>query len=398
VSTIDIVRLDENPHESVNGIRADTSSRGVDLEGATITATYADGSTEALTWHALDPYTFGGASGTDIDMSFGYDFHELTTTKLLTSLQIDLQPASSVFDTTLDMNDFPVGLSTPSSLNGYPFELAPEYDSLSGDIKVTYSGIVNLTGSPAVGDLFTTMVVDFSNLSSGGLLGDLSWKSDIDTMKDAGDLIPSGVTCFVRGTLITTDRGDVPVEALKSGCKVLTQDNGFQELTLTMSRVVDAKELQKNAKLYPVKITAGALGSGLPKRDLAVSRQHRMIAQSSIVKSMFGTITVLVAAIRLIKLPGIYVESTVESVEYYHLIFKNHEIIFAEGTPTESFLMNSETQKTLSSARWDEFVTLFPEARDQDNFGAPACTIPSRMLQKEVVQRHLKNARTLLSL
>jgi hypothetical protein len=188
------------------------------------------------------------------------------------------------------------------------------------------------------------------------------------------------------------------VEALKSGCKVLTQDNGFQELTLTMSRVVDAKELQKNAKLYPVKITAGALGSGLPKRDLAVSRQHRMIAQSSIVKSMFGTITVLVAAIRLIKLPGIYVESTVESVEYYHLIFKNHEIIFAEGTPTESFLMNSETQKTLSSARWDEFVTLFPEARDQDNFGAPACTIPSRMLQKEVVQRHLKNARTLLSL
>lgn len=396
--SIDIVRLDQNPHESVSGIRADTSSRGVDLEGATITATYADGSTETLTWHALDPYTFGGATGTDIDMSFGYDWHELSTTKLLTSLQIDLQPASSVFDTTLDMDDFPIGESTPSSLNGYPFEVAPEYDSLSGDITVTYSGIVNLTGSPAVGDLYTTMVIDFSNLSSGGLLGDLSWKSDIDTMKDAGDLMPSGVTCFVRGTLITTDCGDVPVEALKSGCKVLTQDNSFQELILTMSRVIGAKELQKNSKLYPIRITAGTLGSGLPKRDLVVSRQHRMVAQSNIVKSMFGSMTVLVAAIRLTKLPGIYVESAVENVEYFHLIFKKHEVIFAEGTPSESFLMNSETQKALTTAKRDEFVSLFPEASDIDYFGSPAHIIPSRMLQKKLVHRHMKNARKLLSL
>lgn len=36
---IDIVRLDENPHETINGIRDDTASLGVDLEGATITAT-----------------------------------------------------------------------------------------------------------------------------------------------------------------------------------------------------------------------------------------------------------------------------------------------------------------------------------------------------------------------
>ena len=101
--SINVVRLDENPHETVNGIRDDTNSRGVDLDGATITATYADGSTEILTWQAFDSYTYGGATGTDIAMSFGYDWHELSTTKPLTSLQIDLQPASSVFDTTLDV-------------------------------------------------------------------------------------------------------------------------------------------------------------------------------------------------------------------------------------------------------------------------------------------------------
>lgn len=180
--TVDIVRLDEDPHESDFVVREDTSSRGVDLDGARITATYADGTTETLTWQALDPYTTGGATGTDIDMFFGYSWHELSTTKLLTSLQIDLAPASSVFDTTFAMDDDPLGGSTPSSKNGYPFKVAPKYEDLSGNITATYTGIVNLSGNEAVGDLYTTMIVDFSGLPEGGLLGDLVWNSDIDTL------------------------------------------------------------------------------------------------------------------------------------------------------------------------------------------------------------------------
>lgn len=182
--TIDIVRLDEDPQESAVGIRADTSSRGVDLEGAQITATYADGTTETLTWHATDPYTYGGATGADIDMSYGYSWHELSTTKLLTSLQIDLAPANSVFDTTFAMDDDPLGESTPSSKNGYPFKVSPEYEDMAGSVEVTYTGIVNLAGSAAVGDLYSTMIIDFSGLPDGGLLGDLMWNSDIDTFED----------------------------------------------------------------------------------------------------------------------------------------------------------------------------------------------------------------------
>lgn len=180
--TVDIIRLDEDPHESAHGVRTDTSSRGVDLDGAQITATFADGTTEVLTWKALDPYTAGGASGTDIDMYFGYDWHDLTTTKLLTSLQIDLAPASSVFDTKFATDEDPLGGSTPTSKNGYPFKLSPEYEDLTGTISATYTGIVNITGSEAVGDLYTTMIIDFSGLPEGGLLGDLVWNSDIDTL------------------------------------------------------------------------------------------------------------------------------------------------------------------------------------------------------------------------
>ncbi|OUS37242.1 hypothetical protein A9Q94_06475 [Rhodobacterales bacterium 56_14_T64] len=183
--TIDIVRLDEDPYESAVEIRTDTSSRGVDLEGAQITATYADGSTETLTWYATDPYTNGAATGEDINMSFGFSWHDLTTTKNLTSLQIDLAPANSVFDTTFPLDNDPLGGSTPSSQNGFPFKVSPEYEDMAGSVEVTYTGIVNLAGSPAVGDLYTTMIIDFSGLPDGGLLGDLMWNSDIDTFEDS---------------------------------------------------------------------------------------------------------------------------------------------------------------------------------------------------------------------
>lgn len=395
---IDVVRLDENPHESVYGIREDTSSRGVDLEGAVITATYADGTTETITWKALDPYTNGGATGENIDMSFGYDWHELSTTKILTSLEFDLQPASSVFDTTIATEEDPGGESTPGSLQGFPFEITPEYEDMPGELTATYSGIVNLADSDAVGDLFTTMVIDFSGLPEGGLLGDLRWNSDIDTMEQKGDLKPASVTCFTRGTLIATDQGDLPIEVLEPGCRVLTQDGNYQELILPVSRIVEKQDLCKNPKLYPVRITAGALGAGLPKRDLLVSRQHRMVAQSPLVRRMLGAAAVLIAAIRLTDMPGIYVDHKVERIEYFHLIFERHEVIYAEGAPAESFLLNADAERTLTHAQREEFASLFPGAlkvRDRD---IPVHEIPSHARQKKLIDRHLDRGERLLVL
>jgi NOL1/NOP2/fmu family ribosome biogenesis protein len=196
---VDIVRLDSDPSETAYGIRDDTSSRGVDLAGAVIVATFADGSVETLIWDALDPYTLGGATGTDITMAYGWSEHELTVTKQLASLQIDLKPASSVFDTTDTLDDDPLGGSTLGSSFGYAFKFVGDYADLGGAVTVTYSGIVNLVGSPAAGDLYTTMFVDFSALSGGGILGDVTWNSDIDTLRYQGDLVQAGTSDLRAG-------------------------------------------------------------------------------------------------------------------------------------------------------------------------------------------------------
>ncbi len=82
-----------------------------------------------------------------------------------------------------------------------------------------------------------------------------------------------------------------------------------------------AIDFARNPKLRPGHISVGALGSGLPTRDFLVSRQLRMLVSSKVAERMFGERNVLVPAIRLTDLPGIYIDEAIESVTYFHLLF-----------------------------------------------------------------------------
>ncbi|MCP4818660.1 MAG: Hint domain-containing protein [Shimia sp.] len=204
------------------------------------------------------------------------------------------------------------------------------------------------------------------------------------------------ITCFVRGTLIETDQGFVAVEDLREGCKVLTAKGVFKPLRKVLSRALSAQEVRNTAKFSPVRITAGALGNGLPQRDLLVSRQHRMVVASKIAERMFGQHEALVAAIRLIELPGIFLERDLQSVEYFHLLFDRHEIIYAEGAPTESLYTGAQALKSLTPEAYEEITTLFPHLADVGTAPKARRYIPNRKQQRRLVARHLKNNKPIL--
>lgn len=176
-----------NPMETTSGIRDDTATRGVDLDGAIVTARYVDGSSETVTWQALDPWTNGEAAGTDFNVFMGWEGFELSVTSALATLEFFLAPASSLFD----MSHAPEGAAgnTPTSHFGFPLELYGADAGLLGNIDVTYSGIVNLAGMAPAGDLFTTMLVDFTGLTTGGFFGDMNFRTDMDTLRVSGDLV-----------------------------------------------------------------------------------------------------------------------------------------------------------------------------------------------------------------
>ncbi|MBL4628112.1 MAG: Hint domain-containing protein [Roseicyclus sp.] len=208
---------------------------------------------------------------------------------------------------------------------------------------------------------------------------------------------PGSIPCLVAGTNIQTADGVMRVEDLQSGTKILTMDGTCKPLLKSMSKSVSARDMERNPKLYPVRICAGALGQGLPTRDLLVSRQHRMLVASPIVKRMFDTTHVLVAAIKLVGLPGIFVDTSHPSVQYFHLLFDRHEVIYAEGAPTESLLLGREAIKALPDDVVAEVQAIFPDFAAPLHDAGFSHLIPSEKRQSRLVARHVVNRHELLS-
>ncbi|MEX0318116.1 MAG: Hint domain-containing protein [Ruegeria sp.] len=220
---------------------------------------------------------------------------------------------------------------------------------------------------------------------------------DFDISGLSADRAATDFVCFAKGTLIRTAQGNRRVEDLQPGDLVCTLDRGMQPIRWIGSKCVDLSQASgEMERLLPVRITAGALGGGLPRRDLLVSRQHRLLVSSKIAAHMFGTRDVLVAAIKLSALPGIYVDEEVDEVEYFHLLFDRHEVIFAEDAPAESLYTGAEALKAVSPEARQEILTLLPELEDEAFAPAPAIPVPQGRRQKQLVTRHAKNDKPLL--
>ena len=206
-----------------------------------------------------------------------------------------------------------------------------------------------------------------------------------------------GVPCFVAGTFIQTKLGEVKIEDLSVGDEVLTMDCGYQPIRWIGRRWLGQAELKARPKLFPIRISAGSFGHRRPEADLFVSPQHRMLVRSKIAERMFGNIEVLIPANKLVEIEGISVDHTVSEVIYYHLLFDTHQIVYANGVPSESLLTGPEALKSLSDEARSEIATLFPEITLEDFTPAPARHIPKIGKQmKMLAERHEKNKKPLL--
>lgn len=161
--------------------------------------------------------------------------------------------------------------------------------------------------------------------------------------------------CFTAGTMIITQQGERPVEELLPGDMILTMDNGFQPLRWTGQRTVPAQ-----GKLAPIHFEPGALGNDRPLR---VSPLHRMLVAGWRVQMHFGEREVLVPAMSLVN------DRSVRQIEggevtYVHIMFDRHEIVYAEGIPSESFMPGEQGLTAMGEACRDEIYTLFPELRE----------------------------------
>lgn len=155
--------------------------------------------------------------------------------------------------------------------------------------------------------------------------------------------------CFVAGTLIETATGAQRVETLAPGDQVLTADHGLQGLRWLACSRLGPVQAHAHPEQRPIVIEAGALGHGLPLRRLRISPQHRVLLAGSQIRRAFGTDEVLVPAVALLGRRGVRRQGSKHGVDYLHLLFDRHEVIWAEGLPTESFYPGPQAMLTLGT-------------------------------------------------
>ncbi|MBM1892438.1 tandem-95 repeat protein [Sulfitobacter pseudonitzschiae] len=191
--------------------------------------------------------------------------------------------------------------------------------------------------------------------------------------------IESIIPCFTPGTLIATPKGERRVEDLQVGDRVITRDNGIQEIRWVGQKAMTGAEFERAEHLKPVLIQKGALGGGLPERDMMVSPNHRVLVANDKTALYFEEREVLVAAKHLTGLKGVDIVD-VSATTYIHLMFDQHEVILSDGAWTESFQPGDLTLAGIGNAQRNELFELFPELKTRE--GIDAYTSARRSLKK----------------
>ena len=163
--------------------------------------------------------------------------------------------------------------------------------------------------------------------------------------------------CYCAGTLIFTNRGEVPVETLAIGDKVMTAD-GVARLIRWIGRRSYSGRFARGNHVLPICIKAGALDENLPRRDLWISPNHAMFLHG-----------VLIEAQDLVNGASIVQAASVERVDYFHIELDTHDVIFAEGASSESFV-DDDSRGMFQNVH--EFQALYPDERARpDPYCAP---------------------------
>jgi hypothetical protein len=161
---------------------------------------------------------------------------------------------------------------------------------------------------------------------------DDGWTLDDGSKSDPTHVISgSGVTftitpvCFASGTLIRTVRGEIAVETLEIGDKVVTASGVAQRIVWIGHKRIE----RPSPEQQPVRVMAGAFGEHLPSRDLRLSHGHAVCVEA--VGEVLVPVGVLVNDATVVR-------EEVAEVTYWHVELESHDVLLAEGLACESYL------------------------------------------------------------
>ncbi len=186
------------------------------------------------------------------------------------------------------------------------------------------------------------------------------------------------MVCFADGTEITTPEGCVKVEDLKVGDLVLTVEGEAKPIQWIGSRKLTQQDLAAHPETKPIVLRKNSLGKNMPREDLCVSPQHRILVRSKVAQRVLGTHEALVPAKKLTALEGVDVTEQCEEVTYFHFALEEHDVVLAQGAYAESLYLGQGALATLGPDNVRELTYLFPDLAKAEFAPKPARAFHSR--------------------
>ena len=194
----------------------------------------------------------------------------------------------------------------------------------------------------------TSVVLDDNGNTVATLLFDGNYAADSFSVTPVGGAVAiTDPPCYCRGTLICTERGEVAVEDLAIGDKVMTMSGAAQPIKWIGQRNVIARYSDR-LRAWPIRVKANALAEGVPSRDLLVSPDHALLIDGILIQA--GALVNGVSIVRETDVPEVFT--------YFHVELNDHALIFAENTLAETFIDNVDR---LGFDNWREHQVLYPD-------------------------------------
>ena len=131
--------------------------------------------------------------------------------------------------------------------------------------------------------------------------------------------------CFLRGTAIATDKGQVTVQDIRIGDLVLTASGQFRPVKWIGFGKVLATRGWRNSST-PVIVRKDAIADNVPNRDLHITKNHSLFIDGALIPAEF-----------LINHRSIRWDDQAKEVELYHIELETHDVIIANGVAAETY-------------------------------------------------------------
>lgn len=132
---------------------------------------------------------------------------------------------------------------------------------------------------------------------------------------------PAQDTGFLAGTVLLTQDGEKPVEAIRPGDRIITRDRGF----VAVGQVIRSRHIVR-----AIAFAAGSLGDTRPDQDLTLPAGQKVLIRDWRAEAMFGTRQALVRADMLVD--GEFIRDLgPQQMELFQLRFDTPHVVYAGG-------------------------------------------------------------------